>query len=343
MLLLLFILLGCLGLLILGAWCVSEGGDILGEKYDATILGGFIIAWLNTAPETIFFITALETNNPNFAVGAISGSVIVVSTVAVGACIVVGAAVRQTSIYLKPGVRMQAKLLLVSLVQILAMTIFGFTYLLGVTGVLLYMAFIAQTMLNKDTSSQPLDSEDTNGDLEMGAVSPQGKEEEEPTWKGFGFLAAGGVLIYFFSEPFINSVVSFGRLLNINPIVLAFFCAPVASEAPEILEAISLARKGKNQNINIAFSNLVGGTISKTTLLCGLLCFYSVAKEYSWISPSYTISMLLVIICAGAVGLFGFAANHDGNRGKLLLGLFLIVSFVQYLFSSETSLEPTAG
>lgn len=39
---LLFILV-YLGLLILGAWAVSEGGEILGEKYDATIVGGFLI------------------------------------------------------------------------------------------------------------------------------------------------------------------------------------------------------------------------------------------------------------------------------------------------------------
>lgn len=334
MFLLLFILAGCLALLILGAWCVSEGGDILGEKYDATILGGFIIAWLNTAPETIFFITALETNNPNFAVGAISGSVIVVSTVAVGACILVGATVRRSPIILTKGVRMQAKTLLVSLVQIFAMVLFGFNYLLGLTGVLLYMGFIAQTLLSKEPSSPHI--EDNNRDVEQGAVSPEVEEEEEPTWKGFAFLAAGGVLIYFFSEPFINSVVAIGRVMNINPIVLAFFCAPVASEAPEILEAISLARKGKNQNINIAFSNLVGGTISKTTLLCGLLCFYSVAKGYRWISPSYTISMLLVIVCAGAVGLFGFSSHHDVNRGKMLLGLFCVVSLTQYLTSSDS-------
>jgi Ca2+/Na+ antiporter len=39
---------------------------------------------------------------------------------------------------------------------------------------------------------------------------------------------------------------------------------------PEILESISLSRKGKIQNINIAVSNLMGGTITKTTLLCGV-------------------------------------------------------------------------
>lgn len=35
-------------LLVFASWCVGEGGEILGRKYDASIIGGLIIAWLNT-------------------------------------------------------------------------------------------------------------------------------------------------------------------------------------------------------------------------------------------------------------------------------------------------------
>jgi hypothetical protein len=35
-------------LLVFASWCVGEGGEILGKKYDASIIGGLIIAWLNT-------------------------------------------------------------------------------------------------------------------------------------------------------------------------------------------------------------------------------------------------------------------------------------------------------
>jgi Ca2+/Na+ antiporter len=83
-------------LLLVASKCVGDGGEILGEHYDASIIGGLVIAWLNTAPETIFFITALEGNNPSFAVGAMAGSVIVVSTVALGACIILGSLARRT-------------------------------------------------------------------------------------------------------------------------------------------------------------------------------------------------------------------------------------------------------
>ena len=35
-------------LLAIASWCVGEGGEILGKKYDASIIGGLLIAWLNT-------------------------------------------------------------------------------------------------------------------------------------------------------------------------------------------------------------------------------------------------------------------------------------------------------
>lgn len=35
-------------ILVFASWCVGEGGEILGKKYDASIIGGLVIAWLNT-------------------------------------------------------------------------------------------------------------------------------------------------------------------------------------------------------------------------------------------------------------------------------------------------------
>ena len=104
----------------------------------------------------------------------------------------------------------------------------------------------------------------------VGAPEEDDDEKEESVLKGALYLLAGGVLIVIFSSPFITSVVEVATFWNFSPTLLAFFLAPVASEAPEILESISLSRKGNEQNINIAISNMVGGTITKTTLLCGV-------------------------------------------------------------------------
>ncbi|KAL9658628.1 hypothetical protein ABK040_006164 [Willaertia magna] len=349
-----------LALLVLGAWCVSEGADILGEKYDASIIGGIIISSLNTAPETIFFITALNSNQPNFAVGAISGSVIVVCTIAVGLCLVIGANARTTNhtnnakkkrIVLFPQVLKQAKFLLFSLIFVFLTLCFGFQLFIGLFGALAYLSFIFYTLFTTNTKNthhhhhphhvntnqqhhnenSVLYHDELHNDEEEEEDSDE-DEEEQPTYKGIFYLILGGILIYFFSDPFIQSVVFIGKeRMGISPLSLAFFFAPIASEAPEILESISLSRKGKLQNINIAFSNLVGGTLSKTTLLTGILSFYGVYNNFEWISPAYTVSMFLLMICAGAVGAFGFMKYHSALSGYILLGLFLVCAFSQFL------------
>jgi len=311
---------------------------MLGSKYDATILGGFIIAWLNTLPETIFFMMALGNQKPNFAVGAISGSVIVVCTIAVGCCVWIGGVMQggpvnnktvssrsyarnAQHILLYEGVRQQALILGVSCIVPAMVLVFGFQYWLGLLGIGGYLCFMLYTIFNRnsDTSDEEHEAEDDDD------------EEEQPTWKGVAYLVAGGVIIYLFSLPFIDCVVNIGQALNIAPLALAFFFAPVASEAPEILESISLSRKGKTQNINIAFSNLVGGTVSKTTLLTGILCLYGSTLDFQWVAPSYTFSFLLVLACAGAVGAFGLQSRHHFSRGQMLIALFGICSVVQFI------------
>jgi cation:H+ antiporter len=316
-------------MLLFASWCVGEGGEILGKKYDASVIGGVIIAWLNTAPEAIFFITALVSSNPRFAVGAVSGSSIVVCTVALGACLYIGASARKTgTIFLQPQVKRQCMLLGLSLCVTTSVAVMGFSVMIGVVGVLYYIAFIIYSLGNK------LPEVDTKEhDLEAGIEEEE--EEDVPIYKGILYLAIGGILIFGFSRPFIMCVGKAASALNVNPILLAFFLAPIASEMPEILESVSLARKGNTQNINIAMSNLVGGTMSKTTLLCGIFCFFGVSQEFEW-ETSYTISLGLLILCAGSAAFIGAAFQYQTKyHGLFLFALFVVVGIIQYLNSTS--------
>jgi len=202
--------------LVFASWCVGEGGEILGTMYDASIIGGLLIAWLNTAPETIFFITALESNNPRFAVGAVSGSSIVVCTIAMGACYYFGTNARQTnSFYLQKNVKKQCLWLLISVIIPILLSIFGFNIILTIIGCGAYMAFLLfEIFTTKET-------QDHSKDVETAEDSSSGVEQ--PLWKGIAYLVLGGGLIIIFSEPFIEAVVDISELAHVNPILLAFF------------------------------------------------------------------------------------------------------------------------
>ena len=225
-----------------------------------------------------------------------------------------------------------------------------------------YAAFILFTLFNKKPHHHhhhQVKETGTEQVLSTGALSQEEEaaedsddEEEQPMWKGVLYLCLGGLFIYIFSDPFIQSVVVIGKQLGITPLALAFFFAPIASEAPEILESITLARRGKLQNINIAFSNLVGGTLSKTTLLTGvsislihvltiyqILSFYGVQKQFEWISPAYTLSILLLLICAGAVASFGYGKEHRAQSGYALLALFALSGISQFIVAYKYGSE----
>jgi len=313
-------------LLVVASWCVGEGGEILGKKYDASIIGGLVIAWLNTAPETIFFVTALHSGNARFAVGAVSGSTIVVCTVALGACLWIGASNRKSgAIILQPSVKKQCLILGCSTIITLAIAISGFNTLCGLAGVGYYLWFLYYSLQTKEISEEKHDEEE-------GIESEDEEDEEEvPVSKGIAYLCTGGLLIVIFSSPFINSVVAYASLLEVNPILLAFFLAPVASEAPEILESISLSRKGNSQSINIAYSNLVGGTITKTTLLCGIFCFFGVHKEFVWESPSYSLCLILLTVSANFAAAIGYMFKTQSKyHGMILFVVFAITGIIQY-------------
>lgn len=154
---------------------------------------------------------------------------------------------------------------------------------IGILGIVYYFLFIIYEItkgsllqrfipfLRDEKKKEDEEMEEINEDEHISeSSSSNSEEEEEPVWKGLLTLLVGGALIILFSDDFINSVVYVANEANINAVLLAFFLAPIASEMPEILEAISLSRKGKINSINVAYSNLIGGTISKTSLLIGV-------------------------------------------------------------------------
>jgi len=274
----------------------------------------------------------LKSSNPRFAVGAVTGSSIVVCTVALGTCLWIGASARHTGhIILQPAVKRQCVILGGSLLITSAIACTGFTVLLGSVAVLYYIWFLIYSLQRKATPEEQKQQDD----LEEGEIEEE-ESENVSVRKGVLYLVTGGLLIVIFSSPFINAVVKTASLLKVNPILLAFFLAPIASEAPEILESISLSRKGKAQSINIAYSNLIGGTITKTTLLCGIFCYFGVVKEFKWESPSYSLSLSLLIICAGSAAGIGAAFQKQSKwHGLALWILFLTAGIVQYTTNSH--------
>jgi Ca2+/Na+ antiporter len=369
------VLLGSFVALVFASWCVGEGGEILGAKFDASVVGGLIIAWLNTAPEAIFFLQALNSGNPRFAMGAVSGSAIVVCTVAVGACVWIGASARKSgNFYLLPSVKKQCYVLAASTAFPFGIALYGYSVVGGIAAFLFYCAFLVYSLTNSSTEAVPAPAAHKKQDIEEGGggagpvngqvqqskklfddvlkcrkkdddielVEDEDDHANAPTIKGVGFLLVGGVLIFLCSSPFITAVVEASAVLKgvccscaclmivvlcsfffaVSPTLLAFFLAPVASEMPEILEAVSLSRKGHVQAINVAYSNLIGGTITKTTLMCGIFSLFGVWKVIClFVLCVFGVNPKIWSgVCVGSAKLFVFLVFAGGLRLVCRLG-----------------------
>jgi Ca2+/Na+ antiporter len=230
-----------------------------------------------------------------------------------------------------------------TVIPILVATV-GFNMFTGVLGVAYYLAFLVFSLARGEDAEASGDAATAkkSDDLEMQAPTdpdadpPHGDEfahDGAPASLayGCGLLLLGALLIVGFSTPFIDAVAATAERFEINSVLLAFFLAPVASEMPEILESVSLSRRGRTVSINIAFSNLVGGTITKTTLLCSVFCFFGVSSGFPWESPSYTISLALLVLSAAAAALIGgVVARPTKWHGIALLVLFAFAGVIQY-------------
>lgn len=271
----------------------------------------------------------------------------VVGTVAIGVCLFLGSRARKAGfVRLQPQVKSQALILAVTSIFPLYIALFGYSRMIAVLGILAYVAFLIYTLIQSKKPVHPIsnDVEKAGGHLPGDSDDEEDGEDEEaeqPLWKGIAYLTVGGSFIFLFSEPFITAVSSLASSMNVNPTLLAFFLAPIASEMPEILESVSLSIKGNTTNLNIAVSNLIGGTITKTTLLMGIFCIYGLSMNLAFETPNFSISMLLMLLCSCvAGGITAFVHRPNKQHAYILFGLFAFTCIVQYMANHSSSSGP---
>ena len=83
-----------------------------------------------------------------------------------------------------------------------------------------------------------------------------------------GFFLYAGTVIFFVAEPFAESLVATGHSLGVNEFLLVQWLAPLASEAPEFIIAITWTLRGQGQS---AIKALISSKVNQWTLLIGTI------------------------------------------------------------------------
>ncbi|MDA8117702.1 MAG: sodium:proton exchanger [Actinomycetota bacterium] len=137
-------------------------------------------------------------------------------------------------------------------------------------------------------------------------------------------LVLAALTIFLLAEPFATSLVATGNALKVNDFLLVQWVAPLASEAPEFIAAIVLARKGRSST---ALGALVSSKINQWTLLVGFLPLVFALSSFSPHGLPLDVAQREELLLTASQSFFALVLVLEGRLGVggavSLLTLFL--------------------
>ncbi|MCK7625505.1 sodium:calcium antiporter [Streptomyces sp. RS10V-4] len=170
------------------------------------------------------------------------------------------------------------------------------------------------------------DHEEDDEGVELEPLKFQPKAASPATWAVVAQTLATLVVIFFASQLFVHQLDAIGPMLGLSTTVTALLLSPVATELPEIMNAVIWVRQGKTK---LALANISGAMMIQATVPSGLgLLFtrwhFDTALVWSGIVTMVAIGYLLVLMRTRALtaGRLALAAGFYAVFG---LGLFVIL------------------
>ncbi|WP_406380327.1 sodium:calcium antiporter [Streptomyces sp. NBC_00197] len=260
----------------------------LGERLNVGKMAvGTILAAFGTAlPESVVTLVAVTTGATDEAkdigVGAAMGGPLALSTIAYG---VTGAMLmlkrRRDRIAAGPGetpagarneealgsaadmkrlAKDQQWFLPIFAVKVaLGLVAFAFKPVLGLLFFAAYAVYFWREIRGGD------DDEDEGPDLEPLKFQPRAASPS--TWAVAAQTALTLVVIFFASQLFVKQLDAIGPMLGLSAAVTALLLSPVATELPEIMNAVIWVRQGKT---HLALANISGAMMIQATVPSGL-------------------------------------------------------------------------
>jgi len=149
------------------------------------------------------------------------------------------------------------------------------------------------------------------------------------------FFLWSGAAIFFVAEPFAESLVASGKQLGVSEFLLVQWLAPIASESPEFIIAITWALRGNAQS---AIKALISSKVNQWTLLVGTIPLVF-AISGGVIRP-FALDTLqqheLILTAAQSIFAVAVLVNLRLNRSE---GVLLVALFAAQLIVAKIRME----
>ncbi len=171
---------------------------------------------------------------------------------------------------------------------------------------------------------KPVADEEIEGPAKAIADLPKNRRLQV-TW---GIFILSAIVIFADAELFSTSLVASGTMLGINEFLLVQWLAPIASEAPEFIIAITFALRG---NAGLALGSLISSKLNQWTLLVGMIpLVYSISSS-STNSMPLDITQMHELLLTAAQSAFAIALVAGLVTGKKEAFALLLLFTAQFL------------
>lgn len=286
---------------------------------------GSILAALGTAlPETtVTFIALVCANTPaeqNIGIGSALGGPMILSTLAFA---IVGINLLWSSgtspkISLSTNLRLSYNqlwfILIFSTQLILSFIHFSYKNFFGLGFFLVYFFYLRLEMKGSDEPEQ----------LDFKEPLKFHRHAKIPNAKLVYLQTLLSIIVVFVSSNlFVEQLQILSPILGVSPQLIGLLLSPIATELPEILNAVIWVRQGKK---SLALANISGSMMVQTTLPTGLGILLT-----SWDLDKYALISSVLTLLAGLSLFCLLRTNRITPKNLILLGvyylIFIVVSF----------------
>jgi cation:H+ antiporter len=279
------------------------------------LVGLVLVSLATTAPElTVSLVAALQ-GSPEIALGNAIGSVIVDDSVALGLAAILAPA----------ALAADPRLLGTIIIFLPAVGFAAFFMVLDgtlgrVDGLVLLGMFVCYLVVSylRERRARHNDRDTDLSDL----------TEEKPKdfrWpKVLGLFAAGLAGLIFGSELLVTGAKGIAIFLRMPPVVIGLTVVAIGTSIPEIVTAVTAARKG---HAGIALGNILGADILNICWVAGLSAIANPLRAEKNVIMVMFPAMIIIILAT----LFMIRTDHRLSRREGCVLLFLYVLYVAFL------------
>ena len=315
-------------LLTFGANLLVDGSTGIAERFGMPdrIVGLTICAVGTAMPEVFVSVTSAMGGHAEVAFGNVIGSCMANLLLILGlsAIIMPLGLSRRTQRFEIP-----ASVASIVLLGIVANTGEGIDFLQGLILLVLFLAFMAQTVLEGlregVSGHEDIDPFDDHGanDAEIAAAHEAGNKRYLA--RDIALIVVSIILLKYGADFVVDHSVLIAGQLGISERIIGLTIVALGTCLPELVTSVVAASKG---NTDLAVGNVVGSNITNVLLVMGAPALFTTVPY----APAYNLDLLLLgVFSAGLVALAFVGTRHTVTR---INGVVLVMLYMFYIVIS---------